>query len=95
MSQELPMSLYPLLWVTMMLLCLGLFLAFFRLVRGPSAPDRVVALDISAALTIGIIACYSVLANEPYLLHVAAGLALIAFLGTVAVARYLVKGENR
>jgi multicomponent Na+:H+ antiporter subunit F len=79
------------LQATLGLLCLGMFLAFLRLVRGPSAPDRVVALDVIATLTIGIIAIYSVLTSEPLLLRVAAGLALISFLGTISVARYLEK----
>lgn len=81
--------------VTMALLCLGLLLAFIRLVRGPSAPDRIVALDIIAGMTIGLIATYSVVTNEPSLLHVAVGLALISFLGTIAVARYLARSLSR
>lgn len=84
-----------LLRVTMVLLCLGLLLAFIRLVRGPSAPDRIVALDIISGMTIGLIATYSVLTNEPSLLHVAVGLALVSFLGTIAVARYLVRSLSR
>jgi multicomponent Na+:H+ antiporter subunit F len=83
------------LQATLGVLCLGVFLAFLRLVRGPSAPDRVVALDIIAALSIGIIAVYSVLTAAPELLRVAAALALISFLGTIAVARYLEKGVSR
>jgi len=80
---------------TMGLLSLGLVLAFVRLVRGPSAPDRVVALDVISTLAIGMIAVYSVLTEEPLLLRVAAALALISFLGTIAVARYLERSVSR
>ena len=80
---------------TLGLLSLGLVLAFVRLVRGPTAPDRVVALDVISTLAIGMIAAYSVLTGEPLLLRVAAALALISFLGTIAVARYLERSVSR
>jgi multicomponent Na+:H+ antiporter subunit F len=81
--------------VTLGLLILAMGLVFVRLVRGPTAPDRVVALDVMAGLTIGMTAVYSVYTREPHLLRVAAGIALISFLGTVAVARYLERTRGR
>ncbi|MBM3135301.1 MAG: cation:proton antiporter [Chloroflexi bacterium] len=71
------------------LLSLAVVLAFVRLVRGPSLPDRVVALDLIATLVMGIIAVYAIARNQPVLLDVAIVLALLSFLGTVAFARYL------
>lgn len=71
------------------MLCLAIFLAFVRLVRGPSLPDRVVALDLIAILAVGIIAAYDVATRQTVFLDVAIVLALISFLGTVAFARYL------
>ncbi|HZH14709.1 MAG TPA: monovalent cation/H+ antiporter complex subunit F [Archangium sp.] len=81
--------------VTLGLLTLSLGLVFVRLVRGPTAPDRVMALDMMGGLTIGMTAVYSVYTHEPHLLRVAAGIALISFLGTVAVARYLERSRGR
>ncbi|MFP2896803.1 monovalent cation/H+ antiporter complex subunit F [Corallococcus sp. 4LFB] len=77
------------------LLTLAMALVFVRLVRGPSAPDRVVALDTMGVLTLGMTVVYSVYTREPHLLRVAAGIALISFLGTVAVARYLERVKPR
>lgn len=71
------------------LLSLALAISFWRLVRGPSAPDRVVALDLIAGVSVGMISVFTALTGEQQLLRVAMGLALISFLGTVAVARYL------
>jgi multicomponent Na+:H+ antiporter subunit F len=68
---------------------LSLFLAFVRLVRGPTLPDRVVALDLMGVLTVGIIVAYAVATDQPVLLDPATVLALVGFLGTVAFARYL------
>lgn len=71
------------------LCCLGLAAAFARLVRGPSLPDRVVALDLMSMLMVGILVTAAVSSGEPNLLRAAIVIALLAFLGTVAFARYV------
>jgi multicomponent Na+:H+ antiporter subunit F len=68
---------------------LAMFLAFARLVRGPTLPDRVVALDLMGVLAVGMLAAYAAATDQPGLLDPAAVLALVGFLGTVAFARYL------
>jgi multicomponent Na+:H+ antiporter subunit F len=68
---------------------LAMVLAFVRLVRGPSLPDRVVALDLIGTLAVGVIAAYDILTEQPILLDAATVVALVAFLGTVAFARYI------
>jgi multicomponent Na+:H+ antiporter subunit F len=77
----------------LVLLSLAIFLAFSRLARGPSLADRVVALDLVTSLVVGVIAIYSVATSEPVFLDIALVLALITFLGTVAFARFIEKGE--
>jgi len=79
------------MFVALPLLSIAVFLAFVRLVRGPTLPDRVVALDLIATLMIGIIAVYAIATDEPVLLDLAIVLALISFLGTVAFAHYIEK----
>jgi multicomponent Na+:H+ antiporter subunit F len=69
----------------------AVILAFIRLVRGPSLPDRVVALDLMAMLGIGMIAVYAIATEQPAFLDVASVLALVTFLGTVAFAYYVEK----
>lgn len=76
-------------------LALAMLLAFIRLVRGPSLPDRVVALDLIAVIAVGMIAVVQIQTHEPMLLDSAIVLALIAFLSTVAFARYLERGATR
>lgn len=90
------MNLHQLVFFLIMpVLSVAMLLAFFRLVRGPSLPDRVVALDLMATLVIGIVAAYSVATGQSAYLDVAIILALIAFLGTVAFAYYIQRGESR
>ena len=57
--------------------------------------DRVVALELSGTIVVGIIAVQSILTDQRALLDVAIGLALVSFLGTVAFARYVGKGGTR
>jgi multicomponent Na+:H+ antiporter subunit F len=77
------------LMVILPLLSVAIILAFVRLVRGPSLPDRVVAMDLMSTLGIGVIAAYAIATDQPVFLDVASVLALITFLGTVAFAYYL------
>jgi multicomponent Na+:H+ antiporter subunit F len=75
--------------LTLPLLVIGVVLAFLRLLRGPSLPDRVIALDILSVLGIGIIVAFSIATDQPVFIDVASVLALVSFLGTVAFAAYV------
>ena len=81
--------------VVLNVLVVALFLAFVRLVRGPSLPDRVVALELCGTVVIGMIAVQAIMTEQGVLLDVAIGLALVSFLGTVAFARYVQRGGVR
>lgn len=73
------------------MLGVGFLITFIRIARGPSLPDRVVALDLMASFIIAISAAYSIVSGQPSYLDAAVVLALITFLGTVAFAYYLHK----
>lgn len=79
------------LFASELLLAAGLALTLFRLVRGPTLPDRVVALDLAAVLVVGLLAVASIRAGTEVFLGTAVVLALLAFLGTVVFARFLRK----
>ncbi len=71
------------------LLTLTIALSFVRLYKGPSLPDRVVALDLLTTVGIAITAVYAVITGRPVILDVATILALISFLGTIAFAYFI------
>lgn len=75
--------------VGFVMLSLALLMAFVRLVVGPSLPDRVIALDLIAVLAVGVIVAFSVRSGQAIYVEVAVVMGLVAFLGTVAFARYL------
>ena len=71
------------------LLLAGLVLTFMRLVRGPSLVDRVIALDLLTLLVVAFIGVFAIASGEAILLDIAVALALVAFLATLAFARYV------
>ncbi|MFO1210946.1 MAG: monovalent cation/H+ antiporter complex subunit F [Amaricoccus sp.] len=72
-------------------LCLiaALGLAVWRLLTGPTLPDRVVALDLVSGLLVVFLVLFKLVSGVDAYIYVAIGLALIAFLGTVAFANYI------
>lgn len=93
-STPVPMDIVqgPLLWaiyLTLAVLGLSIAGALLRVLWGPELPDRVVALDLVAYLAMGFLSAYAVLAGEDTFIDVALVLGLLAFLGTLAVARYV------
>jgi multicomponent Na+:H+ antiporter subunit F len=74
--------------LSLLLILLGMAVAFVRLAKGPSLADRVVALDMMTVTIISFCGVYAVFMDEPSFLDVAIVLALVGFLATVALARY-------
>jgi multicomponent Na+:H+ antiporter subunit F len=81
-------------YITLAILSLAIGAAFLRVLQGPSLPDRVVALDLVAYLAMGFLASYAVLAEQETYIDAALVLGLLAFVGTVAVARYIERVES-
>ena len=71
-----------------LLLCCGLCL--YRIAHGPTASDRVVAIDIIGTVLVGFVAIITAVSGEQYLLDVALVWALVSWVGTLALAKYLV-----
>jgi multicomponent Na+:H+ antiporter subunit F len=71
------------------LLLVGMLLAVIRLMRGPNLGDRILALDMITVLATGFIGAVAVLTGFSLYIDIAIALALVGFLSTVALARYL------
>lgn len=80
--------------ITFGLLSLALLGGMIRLLQGPSLPDRVVALDLIAYIIIAFIATYAVYTRTSDFLDAGIVVALVAFLGTTAFARYVQKSGH-
>jgi multicomponent Na+:H+ antiporter subunit F len=64
-------------------------LAAWRVVQGPSLPDRVVGLDLIGLLAVSFIAIVAVASLQSVMFDAAIALALVSFLSTVAFARFI------
>ena len=78
--------------ITLIMLGAALILTCYRLIKGPTLPDRVVALDMISSLVVGMIAAYCILEHDSLYLRDAVVLAVVSFLGTTAFAYYVGKG---
>lgn len=77
------------------ILGISLVVSFVRLYRGPDVPNRTVAFDTIAVHAVGVLALFAVLIDAPALLDVAIVTAVLGFLGTTMLARYLERAGNR
>jgi multicomponent Na+:H+ antiporter subunit F len=71
------------------LLGVALLLALLRAVRGPTLPDRVVALELTSMITVSILLERAIVSERGFLLDAAIVLALVAFIASVSFAYYL------
>jgi multicomponent Na+:H+ antiporter subunit F len=74
--------------IILAILGLALLLTTIRLLRGPSIPDRILALDVLSMIALGILGLYATATGDPAPLDVAIGIAVIAFLATAGLAHY-------
>lgn len=81
--------------LSLVLMSLALCLAFVRLFRGPSLPDRVVALELFSSILVGIIGVVAIATDVPSLVDVAIVMALMAFMAAIGFARFLERGGPR
>lgn len=75
--------------IAFVLVMLGVALAFVRLIIGPTLPDRVVALDMMTVLIVSFCGVYAIVSGDTAFIDVAIVLALVGFLATVALARFV------
>ena len=68
-------------------------LAGYRVIVGPTTPDRVVALDTIGTNVVAVAVVYAMATGRGYFLDVGLVLAIIGFISTVTVARYVTEGD--
>ncbi|MCH1625508.1 Na(+)/H(+) antiporter subunit F1 [Fredinandcohnia quinoae] len=81
-----------LLNISLLLLSLSTLAYIYRVVKGPSTPDRVIALDAIGINLIGITAIISIILRSNSFLEIILLLGILAFIGTVAFSKFLEKG---
>ncbi len=72
---------------------LALLLNLWRLVIGPSVPDRILALDTMYINVIALIILYSISMSTGLYFEAALLIAMLGFISTVALCKYLLRGD--
>ena len=75
--------------VLIVLLSFGAFFWLYRALKGPSIPDRAIAVDIMSVIFTSITALMALQYKLAYLIDLSIALAIISFVGTLALAKYL------
>jgi multisubunit Na+/H+ antiporter MnhF subunit len=89
------MTLFELLMTGLMVLtALSMALTVIRLLIGPSIPDRAMAFDLVMVHAVALMGLYAVVVDQDLLVDAILVVAVLGFLGTVALARYIEKGGN-
>ncbi|WP_447893800.1 monovalent cation/H+ antiporter complex subunit F [Vreelandella sp. GE22] len=81
--------------ISQIIMGLALVLTFVRVVRGPSLPDRVVALELFSTTVVGLVGVYAVQSEVASFLDAAIVIALMGFLAAIGFARFLERGGPR
>ena len=88
-----PMPSIPLM-IALAVLPLAAVLTFIRVAKGPTLPDRVIAIDLIGVLMVCLLVVVAGVTAQQAFLDVAMVVALVSFVGTVAYARYIETGRR-
>jgi multicomponent Na+:H+ antiporter subunit F len=78
--------------IVLVIVSIAMLCFLYRVVKGPSIADRVIALDAMGICLAGIVAIFSIILDTNAFLEVILLIGILAFLGTVAFAKFLQKG---
>lgn len=79
--------------ISMFLLSIAIALNLWRLVIGPSLPDRILALDTMYINTIALLVLFGIYQGSMLYFEVALLIAVMGFIGTVALSKYILRGD--
>jgi multicomponent Na+:H+ antiporter subunit F len=93
MAIETPAFFQTAVEVALVLASLLTLAAGYRVVVGPTTPDRVVGLDVIATNVVAIAVLFALATGQSFFITVSLVLAIIGFISTIAVARYVTEGD--
>ena len=64
-------------------------ICLYRIIRGPTIPDRMVGVDIFGILVVGICAILSIQTDRSFILDIGIAWIILSFIGTLTLAKYL------
>ena len=73
----------------LIVLLVASFACLYRIGAGPTPPDRSVAIDVLGTLIVGFACLMALATGRDYYMNIAIAWALLSFIGTIALAKYL------
>jgi multicomponent Na+:H+ antiporter subunit F len=64
-------------------------ICMYRIIRGPTIPDRMVGVDIFGILVVGICAIIAIQTERSFILDIGIAWIILSFIGTLTLAKYL------
>lgn len=80
-------------WVSLIILIFSMLGLLYRIFKGPTLPDRLIALDAIGVMFISATALLSIIFKTEFFLEVILLIAILSFIGTVAFSKFIEKGE--
>jgi multicomponent Na+:H+ antiporter subunit F len=65
------------------------FFCLYRIIKGPTIPDRMVGIDIFGILVVGICAIIAVITDRMFIIDIGIAWIILSFIGTLTLAKYL------
>ena len=87
------MEFYGEYFIVFVALLISTAMAIIRVIRGPTAPDRIVGLDTINTIVIAGMVIFGAVANQIIIIDVAIVYALLSFISTLFIAKYLEGGD--
>jgi len=81
------------LFLAQIMLAMGLLAALVRMARGPRAQDRILALDALYVVALLLLVTLGIMNDSQTYFELALLMALLGFVGTLALAKFLMRGE--
>ena len=81
------------LMISLTLIVMAMAMNVFRLAKGPDVPDRLLALDTLYVNSIALIVLLGLWLNTKTYFEAAMLIAMLGFVGTMAICRYLLRGD--
>jgi len=81
------------LWIAQTMLSLAMVFAAYRILRGPRGQDRVLGLDTLYVNAMLLILTVGIQSDSNYYFEAALVIALLGFVATVALSKFLMRGE--
>ncbi|MBR9989283.1 MAG: K+/H+ antiporter subunit F [Gemmatimonadetes bacterium] len=79
--------------IALVMMAIALLLNLWRLLRGPATADRIFALDTMYVNTLALLVLLGVWRGSPLYFEAGLVIAMLGFVGTVALCKFLLRGR--